>query len=36
MKAGFEKARSRVKREDDDLPARVKKAYEEHRERAKG
>jgi len=35
MKAGFEKARSRAKREDD-LPDRVKKAYEEHRERAKG
>jgi hypothetical protein len=35
MKAGFEKARSRGKREDD-LPERVKKAYEEHRERAKG
>ncbi|MCK6458897.1 MAG: PDZ domain-containing protein [Planctomycetes bacterium] len=35
MKAGFEKARSRVKREDD-LPERVKKAYEEHRGRTKG
>jgi hypothetical protein len=35
MKAGFEKSRTRVKREDD-LPERVTKAYEEHRERAKG
>jgi PDZ domain len=35
MKAGFEKARTRIKREDD-LPERVKKAYEEHRQRAKG
>jgi hypothetical protein len=35
MKAGFEKARARGKREDD-LPERVKRAYEEHRERAKG
>ncbi|HEX5137040.1 MAG TPA: PDZ domain-containing protein [Planctomycetota bacterium] len=35
MKPGFEKARARVKREDD-LPERVTKAYEEHRDRAKG
>lgn len=35
MKAGFEKARTRVKREDD-LPDRVRQAYEEHRQRAKG
>jgi len=35
MKAGFEKARARTKREDDQ-PERVKKAYEEYRDRAKG
>jgi len=35
MKAGFEKARQRWKHEDD-MPDRVKKAYEEYRERTKG
>ena len=35
MKAGFDQAKERAKH-DDDLPARLKKAYEEYREHAKG